>query len=289
MKKIQIFLLFCLYLFASPVIAGSDSAKVPDDMLPWSGYWWSLTDGKLVNGYLGHPSPIEKYDAYVSGFYPADATEWGLENVYNPDAPLWAGYCDDWAAASVLASEPDHAGELNGINFRVGDKKGLLTLYYDQNYEIVIYGERYSKENKSDINDIYPGGTQGFHQILINYISDQGVPVIMELDAGEQIWNYPAYQYEMDWYDENNKRHVTCMVSFADDLVYPDFVGLQPFVKTYTYWLEIDENGNIKDSPGGWEGDSIDDHPDFIWYPVFFGNKSFLKDDVIAEIIASRV
>ena len=123
MKKIQIFLLFCLYLFASPVIAGSDSAKVPDDMLPWSGYWWSLTDGKLVNGYLGHPSPIEKYDAYVSGFYPADATEWGLANVYDPEASLWAGYCDDWAAASVLASEPDHAGELNGIHFRVGTKK----------------------------------------------------------------------------------------------------------------------------------------------------------------------
>ncbi len=292
MKKQSLTILLCLTLFTSLAFAGYDSASVPENRIPWSGYWWPKTSGKLVLGYSGtnkHPSPLEKYDAYVDGFFPGTATAKGLEKEYNPDAVVWAGHCDNWAAAAVLEPEPDHPGDLMGIHFRVGDKKGLLTLHYKNNYEVAVYGERYDEEPDKDPNDIYPGGVSGFHQTLINYISLQGLPIIMDMDYDLQIWNYPIYKYEMEWYDQGNKRHVTCKVWLADNSVVPDFTGTSPFTKIYTYWLETDGNGEITDAPGGWEGDSVNDHPDFLWFPFFLGNSMFLDNETVSEIVTSEL
>jgi hypothetical protein len=288
-KKYYIWLMVLLLcLLASPAIAGYDAASVPAERIPWSGYWWPTTLGQFVSGYNGHPSPLEKYDAYVSGYYPASATEYGLEHFYDPEAPPWAGHCDDWAAAAVLEPEPDQPGDLRGIPFRVGDKKCILALHYDENVIATFHGERYNDET-DDFNDIYPGGTNGFHQTLVNYIAIQGLPLIMDLDPGAQIWNYPAYRYEMNWHDEGDKRYVSCKVWFADDNVGPDFAGTSTFTKTYTYFLQIDGNGQIQDEPGKWEGESFDDHPDFLWFPTFSGNDVFLKNDAVSEIVACQL
>jgi len=44
---------------------GEDSAFLQTK--PWSGYWWSRQEGKLVNGWAGHPeSPMQKYDRYAT-------------------------------------------------------------------------------------------------------------------------------------------------------------------------------------------------------------------------------
>ncbi|MCP4112419.1 MAG: hypothetical protein GY749_43990 [Desulfobacteraceae bacterium] len=289
MKKQYLIVLLILTFFALPAFAGYDSASIPEDRIPWSGYWWPKTSGKLALGYRGHPSPLEKYDAYVNGYYPGPATLRGLEKEYDPDAATWAGHCDDWAAAAILEPEPDHPGNLQGVHFRVGDKKGLLTLHYDNNYEIISYGKRYDDKIEKDINDIYPGGMTGFHQTLINYISHQGLPIVMDMDPGLQVWNYPIYRYEMEWYDEGNRRHVTCKVWMADDIVPPDYVGTLSHEKTYTYWLETDGNGEIRDAPGEWEGRSIDDHPDFLWFPFFSGNSPLLDHDTVNEIVRSEI
>lgn len=268
---------------AATAWAGSDSASVPEEMIPWSGFWWPLKSGSLIRGYAGHPSPLEKYDAYASGYYPATMSAYGLENEYDPDAYAWEGYCDEWSAAAVLYPEPDSAGDLNGILFNVGDKKGLLTLSLKSRVSATFYGTRYSGLEGQDIDDIYPGGLNGFHETLINYIKLQGKPIIMDLDPAEQIWNYPAYRYEMTWYDTSGQRHVTCTVWFADDNVSPDDVGIQPFQMTYSYWLAIDGSGNLLDEPGEWESS----HPDFLWYPVSVGDAWLLEDDLVADIVGA--
>lgn len=290
MKRIKVLVFLVLLMFASGLtataLAGSDSASVPDNRIPWSGYWWPLSLGQLVTGYLEQPSPLKKYDAYATGYYPARATRAGMNVEYDPDASAWFGHCDDWAAASILEAEPDHAGDLNGIPFNVGDKKGLLTLFVDDNFTTVRYGSRYLNSS-SDIDDIHPGGVDGFHQTLINYIGIQGLPIVIDVDPQEAIWSYPAYRYEMEWEDSGTIRHVTCTVWMADDFVDPDYVGTRAYTETYTYALQTDGQGNVLDAPGYWEGDSVDNHPDFMWFPTTSSSThAYLDRTVLDEIIA---
>lgn len=289
MKKYRLLPFIGIFLlgvvWSTPVLAGSDSASVPDQRIPWSGYWWPRSSGKLVKGYSEQPAPLKKYDALVVGYYPDHATSAGMNVEYDPDAASWYGHCDDWAAASILEAEPSVAGDINGIEFNVGDKKGLLTLFTASNYTTVRYGNRYVNTN-SDIDDIYPGGVNGFHQTLINYIGTQGLPIVLDIDPGEAIWSYPAYKYSMEWGDIGTVRHVTCTVWMADDFVSPDYVGTQAFTETYTYALEIDSQGNLLDEPGYWEGDSIDNHPDFMWFPTSSGSTHpYLDRGILDQII----
>jgi len=288
--KVKVIICFLLLWVAagSTAMAGSDAVSVPENRIPWSGYWWPKSRGELVLGYTDQPSPLEKYDAYVTGYYPADATDKGLSREYDPEAKAWYGHCDDWAAASVLEPEPDHPGDFKGIPFNVGDKKGLITLFYDSNFTTVTYGAP-NNGGLGDWNDIYPGGVHGFHQTLINYIAYQGLPIIMDVDPGPEVWSYPVYRYEMDWYDQGNTRHVNCKVWMASDFVTPDFVGTKQVYRTYTYALEIDDNGELLDEPGEWEGDSIDSHPDFMWFPMSSGISSFLNREVVDEIVGTDV
>lgn len=273
-------------MIAVPAFAadGYDAASVSDDRIPWSGYWWPDDLGELVLGYSNEPSPLEKYEAYINGYSPADIYPKILEEHYNPDAYPWYGHCHNWAAASVLSPEPKNEGDLMGIPFRVGDKKGLLTLFYDGNVTSTYYGVRYEDE-ESDPNDIYPGGVEGFHQILINYIRHQNLPVIVEVSPGPQVWNHPAFKYEMEWVDEGLTRLVTCTVWYVDDMVSPDYVGSETFSLTYTYRLILDEFGNPADEKGEWVGESIDRHPDFMWFPVLKGNESLLDEDAVTRIV----
>ena len=287
MTKKSLIAIFVFFIgFATTASAGFESACVPDDMIPWSGYWWPDSRGALVNGYSAEPSPFEKYDAYVKGYFPDEITKIGLEREYDPDAEQWYGHCDHWAAASVLEPEPSFPGQLKGIPFRVGDKKGLLTAFYQGRFSYVTYGN--PNYGGDDTSDIYPGGVQGFHQTLISYISIQGLPIIMDIDPGEAVWNHPAYRYEMNWTDSGDTRNVQCKVWMAANNVSPDFVGTQELVKTYNYSLKIDGTGEILDSePGEWIGDSINSHPDYLWFPGYVDvTTTYLDEDVVNEIVA---
>ncbi len=288
-KKITISILLFSLLAVTSAWAGSDSASVPAHRIPWSGYWWPKTYGELVRGYTNQPSPLAKYDAYIKGYFPGPTMKMGEELTYNPNAPAWHGYCDAWAAASILEPEPSAAGTLLGIPFNVGDKKGLLTAYYGNNYSVVMYGSRYTGPG-SDSNDIYPGGVQGFHQTLINYIAYQGLPIVIDIDPGVEVWNYPVYRYVMEWTDVGTSRYVTTTVWMADNGVSPDFVGTVFQTRTYTYVLDIDANGELLDSPGRWTGDSINNHPDFMWFPTSVGNTHpYLDRDAVRVIADSQV
>ena len=280
-RSMGLLVAFLFWSAAATAFAGSDAATVPESRIPWSGYWWPTNIGRLINGYDGHPSPLEKYDAYATGYYPAEVATYGQENEYDPDAYAWHGHCDNWSAASILFPEPTTAGDLNGVLFNVGDKKGILTISLKERVSATFYGTRFTEEEDND--DIYPGGVEGFHETLISYIKIQGKPIIMDLDPGVQIWNYPAYQYEMEWTDTPGRRNVTCRVWFASDSVAPDYVGTRSFSQTFSYWLAIDDEGELLDEPGGWEGGN---HPDFLWYPSSV-REAWLMDDDLVENIAN--
>jgi len=263
MKKIIV-----LTIFVFSFLCFGDTEVVEVSPRPWNGYWWPIINGGLCTGldYNQHPSPMEKYDFATGQQYLA--TMWELENHYNPDAPNWWGHCNGWAASSVVEEEPSHKSTYNSVVFYVGDIKGLLAECYQNAYG-TVYGTRYTGDNGDDaFNDINP---LDFQNVLETYLKDNGIPILIDADPTEEIWTYPLYRYELSYTDEGSTRHVVLKIYCATDIY--DTGTLDPddtddthfFTKTYTYDLTLDINGNP--ISGQWTGTSVNDHPDFAWYP----------------------
>jgi|GEM_PF-1078228 len=236
---------------------------------PWSGWWWPMLDDPAYAPHMyDSDGPMEKYDTYVvngGGSNPGGNTwEYDTHRTTDPDNSWW-GHCHAWAAAAILeTTEPTTSKTKRGVDFAIGDQKGLLTeCHYDDPVNGDFWGTRYNGPD-DDINDIYP---HDFHNVLLDEIGADSTSVVMDTCATEQVWNYPAYMYSMK-YDPDigdpSKTHVTCTVWFADDNVDPDYVGTDSFTKTYYYYLT---GGTSNPTGGAWEGDSVNDHPDFVWHP----------------------
>lgn len=270
MKKLS--LIIALLLAITPLAAMADgSARGEIKPNPWSGDWWSRKKGFLIHGWPGHGTgPLQKYDAYVksrTGRNPG-ATAWESNihnNHYNPNAENWEGHCNGWAAAAILAPEPNRDRVRNGIEFKVADQKGLLSELYMNTY-CNFYGNRNWGRPGDDYNDIYP---DEFHRLLINYIASGKSAMICDTEAGRMVWNFPLYKFESNWstgWFDDRKLKVTTTVYFVDDNVRPDFIGTKWFSQRLTYNLILDGQGNIVS--GEWTGDSKANHPDFVWVPT---------------------
>ncbi len=248
---------------------------------PWSGYWWPMRQGKLIFGYNGNPSPLEKYDLLVSGQFPWEATNWEEENHYLPDGEYWYGYCHAWANASVLEDIDFQVSAHQGIYFAVGDKKGLITICHDDDPQVI--------ENcDSDAG--------AFHRFLLEYIGEQGLPFVADLDNSEQVWSYPVYYYHMETtpgsltdsagtfmeYDD-----VSCYIKYADDFVDPDYQGTRTLSRTYYYRLYKNSEGNY--THGEWTEKSASYHPEWVWMPISQeSDNPFINYEIVKEIAQAK-
>ncbi|ACN16086.1 hypothetical protein HRM2_30030 [Desulforapulum autotrophicum HRM2] len=230
------------------VLTGEASFK------PWSGYWWPLTEGALVFGYNGSPSPLGKYDYYTQGVAPALASAWEQVNHYTPGGISWAGYCHAWANASILEDIQFKTSTHKGIFFAVGDKKGLMTLAHADDPQIVAY--------VSDDPSV-------FHRYLLEYVGENKMAVAADLDNSEAFWSYPIYRYTMTLTQTTEFDDVQCTIFYADDFVAPDFEGTKELPEYYEYRLYKDAQGSY--THGQWTGWSIELHPELVWVPVSQG------------------
>lgn len=233
---------------------------------PWSGWWWPLTKGELIYGYRGEPGPLQKYDQYAYGYAPGPATNESLTYGYNysPGAGSWFGLCNGWSAAAIMTQEPTSATSAGGITFHVGDQKGLLTeAWYNTSGDGWFEGSRYNGNPGDDLQDLYP---DHLWTLLDTYVG-QGVPIVLDLSANEEVWNYPVYDYDIQCSDLGGGWY-GCNLSIwaATDSVVPDYVGTETISTTYTFNVYT-EGGYIVDGYGYWTGNSVNDHPDFAWYP----------------------
>ncbi|MGB9500229.1 MAG: hypothetical protein ACKVE4_10895 [Dissulfuribacterales bacterium] len=262
--------------FSPAAIAGVYEAE----HIPWSGYWWPFKYGGLAtgNGYRGHPAPLEKYLLLTTGKMSGNAVDWYKEHYYNPDAESWWGLCPPFSRAAVTESYPILPSSENNIIFRVGDKKGLLTLCHDD-WSGIIYA---SGETPVD-----------FHFWLLDYIGEQQTAFTADLDAGEEVWYFPVYHYEMDSTRSGQTDHVSVGILYASDSVKPDYIGTKARLKQYTYDLFLDDQGNI--IGGEWTGESADsagdhgDHPETLSFPEVTGALNpYLDCEKIREIARAR-
>ncbi|GEM_PF-614009 len=265
MKRLVTFLLLMIFFFYANA---QTTETVEITTRPWNGYWWPLNNNGLCTGqdYNKYPSPMEKYDMALNQKY--HATTWEINNHYFPDAPYWWGHCNGWAVASILEQEPTHKSTFNSIVFYVGDLKGLLSECH-QGASGTTYGTRYmGDDNQQAFDDINPLDLQN---VLKMYLKDNNTPILIDADPTKEIWTYPVYKYELSYTDEGNTRHCTLTVYCATDsydngILNPDDFGdTHSFTKTYTYDLTLDSNGDPVS--GEWTGNSVNDHPDFAWYP----------------------
>lgn len=246
-KNILIFLVLVCF----PAAVGF-AETVEADRVPWSGHWWPFRFGGLVTGidYRGNPSPLEKYELYRQGATEGPSVAWYRNKYYRPAAEPWHGHCGDWAKAAAWENFQILPASIDNVVFRVGDKKGLLTIAHDQ-----------------DLSEWGDGSDPvQFHYWMLNYIRDRKRPFIADLDPGNEAWNYPIFKYDMTTVALGSRESIRVTVYYADDNVEPDYIGTRVQQETYTYDIQVDGDGRI--TGGQWTGLSIKNHPEAMFASI---------------------
>jgi hypothetical protein len=251
-RFIPLAVLALLALASRSALAEQDSGSASE--YPWSGYWWAHADGGLT-------PPLSKYDEVFG----TESAAWEQANHVNvSNVQPWFGHCHAWSAASVTEKEPRDPRDYKGVNFGIGDQKGLLTAVHAQD-EATSYGDRFGdgrgNESKADLppDEVW--------RLLQLYVRQKNIPLIFDLEAGDEVWNYPVYQYEVAYQDAGGGYVEGSMqLVVADDDVHPDYLGTQPGIYTYNFRCKM-QGGSVVSGSGQWIGESQNDHPDFAWYP----------------------
>ena len=239
---------------AGSIHAGTEEGRVTTDI--WSGYWWPTSKGEILE-------PLGKYDALTG----RKAAPW--ERTNNPpgrNVPSWVGLCHGWAAASVMEPEPKKAITAGSHVLSIGDQKGLLAVCHDDDV-VNFYGDRFGDGiGSEDPQDIAP---DELWMVLRRHIKEQGVPIILDIEPGPEVWNYPAFAYRVDYSPIRTGSLIhqgTISIWFADNAVPKNFVGLKRLFQRYRFQVEM-RGDSIVMGTGKWIGESVKNHPDFAWCP----------------------
>jgi hypothetical protein len=263
---------FLLLAVSSPVRADPAADPAVEEgaasSMPWSGWWWPAKTGHLVLGYRGEPGALVKHDR-LSG---KKAADWEQSQTYHfdPAGENWWGHCHAWAAASLTENEPRHDVYQAGMFFRVGDIKGLLTeAHYNDHGP--FYGQRFNGLPGDDFQDMHPSLVW---YVLRKYLHDNQTALIFDLDPGVEVDSHPVYRYRLITRPVGGDTYQGWLQIWAATYtVYPDFLGTATVEKEYTFSVEM-HDGQIVAGTDYWTGASIEDHPDFAWYPAERGQQN---------------
>ena len=272
-------MMVCLLLLFACQLSYAYTLKARAQYLPWSGWWWPLSQGKLVLGYNGHPSPSEKYDLYSYGNYPRAATREAKSSSdkqvwFNPDGNAWMGFCNGWVNASIQERYEIKPSSRNGVFFTIGDKKGLLSACH---------------VNDEILYEFCQQSPEPFHRYLLKYVGEEGGIIGADLDSTTAFWSYPIYAYEMNISEGQKSDIVECKITFADDFVDPDYVGTKIRSRTYRYRLNKDDDGSYSGSGEWLQGDEWGLHPQMVWIPIGVNQDKLFVDYAEVKAIAESV
>ena len=275
MKKFtSIFCAFCLTLGCVGASASAqtirDEGRVAKTV--WSGYWWPTAKQEILR-------PLAKYDALTG----AASVEW--ERTNNPPTGVapWVGLCHGWAAAAVMEDEPTRPLTSSVGTITVGDQKAWLSLAHGGDVAN-FYGRRFDGQPGDDPNDMAP---ETLWEALRTSVRDQKTSIVLDIEPGVEVWNYPVYAYRVDATKVGgNLYRGKIYVWFADDHVHPDFVGVKRFVQAYPFEIQTTSEGRPLHGTGRWIGSAVKSHPDFAWVPyvVRSGNDQ-LSYEKVCELL----
>jgi len=226
----------------------------------WSGYWWPTAKQEILK-------PLAKYD-YLTG---ANSVAWEKQNnpasINGRSVPGWTGLCHGWAAAALLEEETTRPRNAQQNDRRsrlsVGDQKAWLSLAHGGDVAN-FYGRRYDGEGDS-FEDMAP---EVLWEALQATIRDQKIGLVIDLEPGAQVWNFPAYAYRVQCAKkQGNVYQGKFYIWFASDQVAPDFVGVKTILQAYPFEIELTDDGTPIFGSGRWVGAAKKSHPDFAWVP----------------------
>jgi hypothetical protein len=251
-----------LLLSAVAPVGAQGVEEATANTLPWSGWWWPAKTGGLVLGYRGEPGALVKHDQ-VSG---KAASQWeqGTYYHFNPAGADWWGHCHAWAAASMTEKEPIKDVFYGGQAFHVGEVKGLLTEahYSDQ---AQFFGKRYNGNPGDDLQDMSP---LLVWYVLRQFVAQNKTGIVFDMNPGPQVWSYPAYKYRLSYQPAGgNNYNAQLSIWVSNFQVYPDFIGSLPEQNDYTFSFQA-QGSQLVYGSDHWTGASVQDHPDFAWYPT---------------------
>lgn len=112
-----------------------------------------------------------------------------------------------------------------------------------------------------------------FHKIIVTMIKNQKKGVVFDMDAGEEVWNFPAHAYDTNITLKETRQDGTKVFKVETTLYYQSdgvdvaVLGVVEHEQDYTYELTTDAQGKILS--GEWTGGSVTTHPDFAWFPTY--------------------
>jgi len=201
---------------------------------------------------------------------------------YSPNTPSWHGICHGMAVAALHHDEPKSVVIKNDdgieIEFYSSDIKGLLSYYYAYygNGSYKQIGKRCYRPSRR-ISNCLGLNPASFHLILANNNGLNGQSFVVDIDAGNEVWNHLVHSYSSYIVNEAEVDHtsspkavrrlrVQTSVTYAG-IIIPKFepvIGTEKesyFQQNYDYYLELDRNNDI--IGGEWISDL---RPDFVWF-----------------------
>ena len=128
------------------------------------------------------------------------------------------------------------------------------------------WGDRFGDgEGSEDRQDLSP---DTLWRLLKLHIGQKGVPLVLDVDSGAEVWNYPVYSYRIEYEPSGAAGHYVGQMTLlmADSVVPLSFVGTQERRLTYQFSFQM-RNGSVVVGSAKWIGRNEQDHPDFAWYP----------------------
>jgi hypothetical protein len=209
----------------------------------------------------------------------------------------WWGSCHAWTPASEMVPEPQHAVDLNGAHFEVGDVKAVIQNAFDRTSAVMLGGRCNDKEITHDVHgsandpcsDVNPGA---MHVVLANFLGINTLPLIEDRTANYEVWNQPVVGYEIhsqdkvsatdamkcvgadgDTYTYNSEATTLYEVKSTISYVHEGSASTTPLgfknnisTDDYHYILEVGDSGKVLG--GRWCADSDNNHVDFLWSPT---------------------
>jgi hypothetical protein len=267
MKKslFKCLVLGCMFLFllcsGTPALTASvDSAQVPAGWAVWSCWYWPYNDFS-INLYDANGA-MYRYDRYDTG---AKSKNWEYYWHGPPQGqPDWAGHCHAWSGASVWEAQPTASRTLNGIIFRVTDRKGLACESYFDCAD--------GTHNELYVNHPTPGL---FWRWLRKEIKNKGsmhghaMGFVGELYYGGEVWNYPIYKYTVTYSGYPISGTMKVYVAADSSASYANSTTLYYQVFTYQFsGVKVNTAGEPISS-GSWIGSGPYSRPDCIWRPYY--------------------
>ena len=266
--------------------AKKDPGKASIDKSGWHGWYWP-TDPAGGPTLYDKNGPLSKFDAFV-GLDDARGARSYEEKHDGAKGATWWGHCDPWSASSINQAQPTTPHAFNAVALGVGDQKGLITEYYDDNAGS-RHGHIISGSSKPAV----------VWKALQQYVRDARTAIVFELNPGQQVWNHPVYRYEVEYQpaptpSAPDRHRCNLRIWAKRDVISPDFVDLHDEKQTFSfgkysglavierqYDFEVDvKNGVPVVNTGTW---TSMDHPDFVWVSrrgYFSSNKELIKEVV---------